>query len=456
MNSPREKPTFKIRNIRAFIAFRVFFNARFYYPVFTILFLDLGMSLEQFALLNVVWALSIVILEVPSGALADVVGRRNLLVFAGIAMVIEIGLLCSAPMNNTALLFAVLLINRILGGAAEAAASGADEAIAYDSLSEEGDPEEWGSVIEKEMRYKSIAFIVALSSGAAVYDPAFMNRVSNWLGFNPGLTQDITVRFPLYLTQITAVMALISALAMKEPPGIQTDRCTDFITCRGSVSKAFKLTLQAAGWIFRTPYALVIILFAMVFDHIIRMVITLNSQYFRLIDLPEALFGLIGTAFSFLGIFIPKIAKRLAENHSPPANLAVTALSAMTGLFGMSLFIPLYGLLFVLILYTAFALTHFFVSFYLNRITDSGQRATVLSIKGMMLNGAYGIIGILYSLLIALQRSKLAINSPELHGEHLENTVFMEAFKWFPWYFIFLMLLFLMFSSRKLRKASLY
>ncbi|MGD8952317.1 MAG: MFS transporter, partial [Desulfobacterales bacterium] len=118
--------------------FRVFFNARFYYPVFTILFLDFGLTLEQFALLNVAWAATIVLLEVPSGALADTLGRRNLLVFTGILMVMEMALLCFVPRGNTNILFGVFLMNRILSGAAEAAASGADEALAYDSLQKEG------------------------------------------------------------------------------------------------------------------------------------------------------------------------------------------------------------------------------------------------------------------------------------------------------------------------------
>ena len=78
-----EPSPFAIGNVRRFIAFRAFFNARFYYPVFTILFLDFGLTLTQFALLNVVWAVTIVLLEVPSGALADTLGRKNLLVFAG-------------------------------------------------------------------------------------------------------------------------------------------------------------------------------------------------------------------------------------------------------------------------------------------------------------------------------------------------------------------------------------
>lgn len=41
-------------NLRRFIIFRLLYTARFYYPVFTILFLDYGLTLEQFAILNIV------------------------------------------------------------------------------------------------------------------------------------------------------------------------------------------------------------------------------------------------------------------------------------------------------------------------------------------------------------------------------------------------------------------
>ena len=35
------------RNVRAFTLFRMFFSARFYYPVYALLFLDYGLTLEQ-------------------------------------------------------------------------------------------------------------------------------------------------------------------------------------------------------------------------------------------------------------------------------------------------------------------------------------------------------------------------------------------------------------------------
>ena len=78
---------FQLKNIRLFVAFRVLFNARFYYPVFTILFLDYGLTIEQFSILNTVWAITIVCAEVPSGALADLLGRKRLLVLTSVLMI---------------------------------------------------------------------------------------------------------------------------------------------------------------------------------------------------------------------------------------------------------------------------------------------------------------------------------------------------------------------------------
>ena len=85
-----------------------------YYPVFAVLFIDFGLTVGQFAVLNAVWAGAIVLCEVPSGALADALGRRALLVASGAIMVIEIALLCFVPLGDPRLVFAAFLLNRLL------------------------------------------------------------------------------------------------------------------------------------------------------------------------------------------------------------------------------------------------------------------------------------------------------------------------------------------------------
>ena len=134
---------FSITNVRLFILFRIFFNSRFYYPVFTILFLDYGLSIEQFSLLNTVWAITIFLVEVPSGALADSLGRKQVLVASSLLMVAEMMVIGFVPLGNSNLIFWAFLINRVLSGLAEAMASGADEAIAYDSLVTHGNPDDF-------------------------------------------------------------------------------------------------------------------------------------------------------------------------------------------------------------------------------------------------------------------------------------------------------------------------
>ena len=437
--------------MRLFIAFRVFFNCRFYYPVFTILFLDYGLTLEQFALLNAAWAATIVLLEVPSGALADTLGRRNLLVFTGILMVIEMVLLCFAPRGNAQLLFPIFLLNRILSGAAEASASGADEAIAYDSLQAEGDIRDWPRVLEKQMWARSSAFIIAMSLGAAVYDPNLMQRVADAVGINVQLNQGITLRIPPLLTLLMAILTFITAWRMRE----SGNRNHQTEAGRGpSITEAFKLTLAAGGWILRTPFALVIILAGVAFDNCVRMIITLNSQYYRMIDLPEATFGLIGSGLAILGLVMPRVARGLVQKHSPVFNLGVMSGLTLIGLVGMTLFWPIIGLLPLIILVAVMYLENFFQSHYLNRITDSHQRATVLSFKGLSFNLAYGMVGVLYSLLLAYLSSEVTADRPEISGVQLENLVFVKSIAWFPGYFLLTLLAVLVFARWLLKNAD--
>ncbi len=419
---------FDIPNIRWFIAFRVFFNSRFYYPVFTILFLDFGLTVAQFSVLNAVWAATIVLAEVPSGAVADIIGRKRLLNFAAGVMIIEVGIISFMPRIDPVVIFTVFLVNRVLSGLAEAAASGADEALAYDSLKQAGMEDQWGRVLELLMRYQAIGFVVAMTTGAAVYDPNFMGRVAELLGLNIVLTPDMTMRFPLYLTFVLALLAFASTLKMREledSAHTEKDR---------SVKHTLAVTLKAGMWIVKTPFVLWVMLFGMLLDGTIRMVITLSSQYYRMIDIPESVFGLMGSVVALLGLVVPKIARQIAENRSPKVALFVTAGLAVTGLAAMNGFWPKVGLLPALVTFSAMYFTGFFVSFYVNRETDSRQRATVLSFKGLSYNISYGLLGVAYALVLKLAKAGLDPGA-DLSSETMENLVFVETFFWFPLFF---------------------
>lgn len=423
---------FAVKNVRLFIAFRLFFTARFYYPVFSIIFLDFGLTVSQFALLNAIWAAVIVVAEVPSGALADTIGRKRLLVATGAMMVVELFLLCVAPIRGGALLFGFFLLNRVLSGLAEASASGADEALAYDALKCHGLEKEWPRVLEVQMRIQSVAFIVAMILGGLVYDPDVMGRVASWLGLAVTVTQDVTLRIPLILTFIFGLITLTCALSMEEPAICSTGEAP-------STSEAFARTLAAGRWILATSFAFKVIVAGLIFDGVMRMVITLGSQYYRVIGIPEASFGILGAASAALGIVIPKISRYLAENRSPAYNLMFLSIGTLISLALMSFFPKYAGVIPALVLFSGMGMVAFFVSHYLNAIASSDIRATVLSFKGLAWNISYGFLGLLYAVMIAARRKGLSPETIQEAGSGIEDLLFMQTFWAFPVLFVGMM-----------------
>ncbi|MHC4952591.1 MAG: MFS transporter [Planctomycetota bacterium] len=379
------------RNARLFIWFRILFNARFYYPVIAVFFVDLGLTLDEYALLNAAWAASIVVLEIPFGALADRIGRRPLVVGAAAVMVVEMAVLAFAPVGDPKLLFWLFFVNRILSGAAEAAASGADEALAYDTLVAEGCREFWPRVLARLQRRMSLAFMASMIVGAAVYDPVLVNHALRSVGVDASLSQIDTARFPVYLTLGIAVGALITALRMTEPPIEGGAR--QGATLREGVRQ----TLGAGRWILGAGFALCVILFSILIDSPGRIVYTFASSIYRMFGIPEYLFGALGAMLGAVGLIAPTIAMWLLRKTTPWAIYGVIAALVVGSLFGLAMGSAWLGVGCMALMGIGFNLLGFFTSHYLNLVAPSETRATILSFRSLATNLSYGLFGALYA-----------------------------------------------------------
>ena len=419
------------RNLKLFICFRMFFNARFYYPVFAIYFLEHGLTWEQFGILNGIWAITIILLEVPSGSLADTLGRKSLLVLAGICMALEMLALLFAPMDGSTWVFSLFAINRIISGVAEAAASGADEALAYDSLKEAGMEKEWGKVLEKAQRFTSLAFFFAMMTGSAFYDSGFVNACLDFLGFGFSVSDETTIKIPVFLTLLSSLIVLGAAMGLKET--MQEAGHGTLEAIRSSLLK----TKEAGIWILTTPLPFGILLAAMILDSIIRQFLTIASAYWSVIELPLWTFGLVASGMSLMGLFVPRIARLLADRNSPTYNFFLVCTVLTFGLFGIGYAIPLWGILPAALLYASMQTMHYLASRYLNEQASSERRATVLSFRGLATNLSYGAVSLLYSGVIAWIKTDGM--KPVDTGRTLteQDYVFVQALGWFPWYFLF-------------------
>jgi len=394
---------FKGRNARLFVLFTTLYNARAYYPVLAVLFTDLGLRLEQYLLLNAVWAAAIFLFEVPSGALADTLGRKRLLVFSAALMVLEMSVLLFAPKDGGALLFALCLLNRFLSGTSEAAASGADEAIVYESLPEENRESAWDQVMATAMRWRSAGYLVAMTLGALLYDPSWWNRLTPD-AFHVDI--DVARRLPVLLVLLQAIGCLWIALRFEE-----TVKPSDH--AGGRCRAALSLTIRTAAYAFTTKSIAIVLIGGLLIDAVARNFATLNSEYYRLIGIPGWAFGFIGSMVAVTNWFIPSIAAAVNQRFKTTTSLALGGAAAAIALILLIPAWPSAGLLPAMFLMTMLGFVGFTISRFLHAIAESHQRATLLSVKGLVFNLGYGAYSLIFSLMLAgiHQRSKSSISA---------------------------------------------
>lgn len=426
---PRGGP-FAARNARLFVLFSTLYNARAYYPVLAVLFTDLGLGLEQFVMLNAVWAAAIFLLEVPSGALADTLGRKRLLVFSAALMVAEIGVLLLAPKDGGVLLFALCLLNRFLSGASEAAASGADEAIAYDSLPVEGRAAAWDVVLATAMRWRAAGFLIAMTFGGLLYDPTWLNAMlpDGW-----HVPVDVARRLPVALVFLQALACLAICLRFEE-------KSSDSGAGKNACRAALRLTFQTARHAFTTRTIAVVLMGGLLIDAVTRNFATLVSEYYRLIEIPVWAFGLVGSLIAVGNWFVPAIAARVNQRFD-----TLTSLILGGGIAALCLWLlvpawPWAGLVPAMLLMMVLGFVSFTVGRHLHGVATSEQRATLLSVKGLVFNLAYG----LYSFAFSLTLAGFSKN---------EGRAFQQALAWQAGAFLLALTIFAMIARRMPRAA---
>ena len=240
------------------------------------------------------------------------------------------------------------------------------------------------------------------------------------------------IKLPILLTFFSGIVVFWMALRMKEPPAEEGRNVCE------TLANSWQLTGAATRWIWATPLPFAIILAAMAIDSVVRQFLTLASEYWSVIELPIASYGLIGSGMALMGFFVPRIARLLTEKSTPVKNFLLTVGAVMLGLTGLGLAIPVWGILPAVLLYASIQLMGFFVGCYLNEAAPSEQRATVLSFRGLSTNFSYGAVSIMYSALIVWIKTE-AGNSAV--GAAAQHSVFVESLQFFPLYFAFTVVL---------------
>ncbi len=183
------------RNLAKVAAVRFFLWAHLFSAVIVPFFRDWGhLGFSAIFLVQAWFMVCSTVLEVPTGAVADRFGRRVSMASSGFVMAIATLVYASVPS------IAVFLVGEVLFATAMALSSGADEALAYDTLAALGRTGETTRVMARLESWKLAGLLAGAIGGALV---------ANWLG----------VRAPMLLQPVPALAAGFLALSLAEPPG---------------------------------------------------------------------------------------------------------------------------------------------------------------------------------------------------------------------------------------------
>lgn len=178
------------RNIRLYPYFQ-FFRSLLFWQAIWFLYFESVVTASEAILLAAIVDLSTVILEVPSGYFSDYLGRRITLVIGVIASALGCLLLYG---SSTFMMFAVA---QVLLGAGGAFVSGTDNALLYDSLSDQGREDEVAAQEVRAWRFTYTALALSAVTGGFLSTETFK---------------------PAYLLTIIALLAALTiALLFREP-----------------------------------------------------------------------------------------------------------------------------------------------------------------------------------------------------------------------------------------------
>ena len=345
--SRQKIPAAQRRNVYLYYAFS--FLTGFYIATGTTVLFEqkLGLSYAQIFTLDAIYMLMFVLFEVPSGALADLLGRKKA-ILAGLVTLV-IGAIATGNAQN----FLHLFLSSFLWALGFSLISGASEAMLYDSLK---DDKLFHRVTGRALSFSIIGLALAGIVGPLLFAQYF--------------------RLPYLASALPFAAALPVMMFYREPSLARTQRFSAgrYVgQMRDGARKAFNnryvlWSMGALAIVFAVSYT-----FASSYQpYLIEIGFSVSQFAFilPLMFLSEAL----GGAWS------EKVTERLGENAAFWANIMALGLSLLAlGLIASTFAVP------ILIVYGFLqGFLRPLASAYANRYIESEHRATVISVQVMV------------------------------------------------------------------------
>lgn len=312
---------------------------------------------KDILLLQSIYSISTLLLEIPTGYFADVVGRKTSILAGSFLGVIGFSIYAIADG------FLIFLIAEIVLGLGSSFVSGSDSAMLYDTLLQKNKENEY---LKQEGRITSIGNFAEAIAGIA-----------------SGFLATISLRLPFYFQIGVAMLAVPAAITLVEP----------------SVHKA-QTKLKFSN-------ILSIVRFSLVEQKKLRWYILLSSVigaatltmawfaqfFFKSVDIPIAIYGVIWTALNFTVGITALYAFKIEQWVGRKSTIISICAVISVGFILIGLINSVYAFVVLFVFYVFRGLATPVLKNYINELSPSDKRATILSIRNFIIRLTFAVIG---------------------------------------------------------------
>lgn len=326
-------------------------------PVVVLFYQDNGMNMQEIFTLKAIYSVAIVAMEVPSGWMADVWGRKKTL-FIGSLLGASGFLIYSFSFG-----FWAFVVAEIVLGVGHAFVSGADSAMLYDSLKASGKTEKY---LKHEGRITSAG--------------NFAEAIAGVIG---GLLAAISLRTPFYFQFAVAAIAIPAAFTLVEPKIHSTEH----------IHSIKKMVLNLKYTLTTNHNLRISILLSAITGTATLTFAWLVQPYFLAIGLPVEMFGIFWTALNLTVGVSSVYAHRVEVIFGKTFSLIAIILLISVSYFLSGIVISMWGMAFLFLFYLIRGIASPILKNYMNQYTQSDIRATILSVRDFIIRIIFAVIG---------------------------------------------------------------
>ena len=327
-------------------------------PIIVLFYQDNGLQMRDVLTLQAIYSISIVLMEIPSGYLADIWGRKNTIILGSILG--TLGYIAYYFSYG----FAGFLIAELILGFGQSLISGADSAMLYDTLYEE---DKQDSYLKYEGRVLSVG-----------------NFAETIAAIGGGLLAEISLRTPFFAQIAIASIAIPASLILYEPKRVKQ-------LAKGSMSHIMSIVKYSL--IENITLRRNILYSSLIGCATLTMAWFLQPYLYEVIGFSRSEIGIAWALLNLTVGLTTLVAYKIEKKIGMLRIIVLIAVLIPLGYIITGSTNTLWAIPILFLFYFTRGIATPVLKDYINRMTNSDIRATVLSVRNFVIRIFFSITG---------------------------------------------------------------